>query len=83
MIKATENSMLVRSVRDINRNFYIKVYGVDESGTKLDKLVGVSGILELIGYEFLNKFITRAFACKEDVCVCKLRRGLKVSFYYK
>ncbi len=83
MIKTTENSMLVRSVRDINRNFYIKVYGVDESGTKLDKLVGVSGILELIGYEFLNKFITRAFACKEDVCVCKLRRGLKVSFYYK
>ena len=83
MIKTTENSMLVRSVRDINRNFYIKVYGVDEKGTKLDKLVGVSGILELIGYEFLNKFITRAFACKEDVCVCKLRRGLKVSFYYK
>ena len=83
MIKTTENSMLVRSVRDINRNFYIKVYGVDESGTKLNKLVGVSGILELIGYEFLNKFITRAFACKEDVCVCKLRRGLKVSFYYK
>ncbi len=83
MIKTTENSMLVRSVRDINRNFYIKVYGVDESGTKLDKLVGVSGILELIGYEFLNKFITRAFACKEDVCVCKLRRGLKVSFYCK
>ena len=83
MIKTTENSMLVRSVRDINRNFYIKVYGVDENGKKLDKLVGVSGILELIGYEFLNKFITRAFACKEDVCVCKLRRGLKVSFYYK
>lgn len=83
MIRTTENSTLVRSVRDINRNFYIKVYGVDESGTKLDKLVGVSGILELIGYEFLNKFITRAFACKEDVCVCKLRRGLKVSFYYK
>ncbi len=83
MIKTTENSMLVRSVRDINRNFYIKVYGVDESGTKLDKLVGVSGILELIGYEFRNKFRTRAFACNEDVCVCKWRRGLKVSFYYK
>lgn len=83
MNKSKENTSLVRSSKDINKNFYIKVYGVDERGNKLDKLVGVAGILELIGYEFLNKFITRAFACKEDVCVCKLRRGLKVSFYCK
>lgn len=67
----------------INSNFRIKVAGLDEQGNKINKLVGVSGILALIGEELLNKFLDRATACMEDVCVCKLRRGLKVSFYIK
>lgn len=46
-------------------------------------LVGVSGALKLIGVELLNKFLKRAFSCMDDVCVCKLRRGLKFSFYIK
>ena len=33
--------------------------------------------------EMLNKLLKRAFACMEDVCVCKLRRGIKFSFYAK
>ena len=33
----------------INRNFRIKVYGVDSMGNKINKLVGVAGILSLIG----------------------------------
>jgi hypothetical protein len=45
--------------------------------------MGVAGILALIGEELLNKFLNRAFGCMDDVCVCKLRRGLKVSFYVK
>lgn len=67
----------------INRNFRIKVAGVDENGNKINTLVGVSGALKLIGVELLNKFLKRAFECMEDVCVCKLRRGLKFSFYVK
>lgn len=67
----------------INKNFRIKVYGVDSMGNRINKLVGVAGILALIGVELLNKFLNRAFHCMGDVCVCKLRRGLKVSFYFK
>lgn len=67
----------------INRNFRIKVYGRDESGKRINKLVGVSGILKLIGAELFNKFINRAVDCMMDSCVCKLRRGLKVTLYVK
>lgn len=74
---------LAYSTRDINRNFWIKVAGVDNEGNKINMLVGVSGALKLIGVELFNKFLTRAFSCTEDVCVCKLRRGLKFSFYFK
>lgn len=74
---------LAYSTRDINRNFRIKVAGVDNEGNKINMLVGVSGALKLIGVELLNKFLKRAFSCMDDVCVCKLRRGLKFSFYIK
>lgn len=74
---------LTYSTTVINKNFRLKVKGVDNNGNKLNKLVGVSGLISLIGKELLNKFLDRAFACMDDVCVCKLRRGLKVSFYVK
>ena len=74
---------LTYSTREINRNFRIKVSGVDMNGNKVHKLVGVSGAIALIGIELLNKFLTRAFNSLGDCCVCKLRRGLKVSFYVK
>lgn len=65
----------------INRNFLIKVYGVLENGERVNRLVGVLGLVEYIGQEFANKFLARAFACMDDKCVCKLRRGLQVTFY--
>ena len=35
-----------------------------------------------IGDEALAKrLLDRAFNCMDDVCHCKLRRGIKVSFY--
>lgn len=40
---------LAYSTRDINRNFRIKVAGVDNEGNKINMLVGVSGALKLIG----------------------------------
>ena len=67
----------------INRNFRMKVYGVDENGNRINKLVGVAGLIALIGIELLNKFIDRALKAGLDKCVCKLRRGLQVSFYNK
>lgn len=69
------------SVTEINRNFLIKVYGVDENGKRINKLVGVSGLLNLIGLDLAAKFIKKAFASALDKVICKLRRGLKITFY--
>ena len=71
------------SSKFINANFRIKVFGYDEAGKKINTLMGVSGIIRLIGEELLFKFIQRALDCMQDVCVCKLRRGLQVSLYVK
>lgn len=66
----------------INRNFIIKVYGIDALGNRINKALGVSGLIALIGsIELVNKLLKRAFSCLEDKCVCKLRRGLKITFY--
>lgn len=74
---------LAYSTKEINRNFRIKVSGVDGKGNKVHKLVGVSGAIALIGVEMFNKLLKQAFNSVDDVCVCKLRRGIKFSFYYK
>ena len=72
------------TTREINANYRIKVHGVnEENGKKLNTLVGVSGLLKLIGADLFNKFMERRERCMDDVCVCKLRRGLQVSFYLK
>ena len=69
------------STKEINQNFKIKVHGVNNEGPNMNKLVGVSGLIKLIGIELTNTLLNRAFNCPNDKCVCKLRRGLKVSFY--
>lgn len=74
---------LAYSTYVINRDWRIKVFGFNAEGKKLNTLVGVSGLVKLIGAELANKFVTRAYACAEDACVCKLRRGLKITFYNK
>ena len=67
---------------EINRNFKIKVFGV-VNGKKINTLVGVSGLLRLLdgAVDLMNRLLDRAFASKGDKCVCKLRRGLQISFY--
>ena len=71
------------SSKFINQNFLIKVFGRTEDGRKINTLLGVSGIIAMIGEELFYKFIQRALDCMQDVCVCKLRRGLQVSLYVK
>ena len=68
----------------INRNYLIKVNGLSPSGDKLNVLVGVSGAIALIGEELFYKFVGRAERdINNDVTHCKLRRGIKFSFYRK
>ena len=69
------------STREINRDFKIKVYGYTDEGRKVDMLVGVSRLILLIGVEHANKQIERAYKTGQDKCICKLRRGLKVTYY--
>lgn len=74
---------LTYTTKEINSNFRIKVAGLDPQGEKVNKLVGVSGAIALIGQEMFEKLLERAFGSLGDVCVCKLRRGIKFSFYCK
>ena len=67
--------------KEINQNFKNKVHGVNHEGPNMNKLVGVSGLIRLIGIDLTNTLLNRAFNCPNDKCVCKLRRGLKVVFY--
>lgn len=78
-----KSSILKYTSKFINKNFRLKVYGVDGEGNRINKLVGVAGLIALIGIELLNKFIDRALKAGLDKCVCKLRRGLQVSLYNK
>lgn len=71
------------TTREVNANYRIKVFGVNGNGKKINTLVGVSGLLNLIGAELANSFMARREKCMDDACVCKLRRGLKVTFYVK
>lgn len=69
------------STRQINGNYKIKVSGTYD-GKKVNTLVGVSGLIKMVNdIELTNRLLDRAFNCLEDKCVCKLRRGIKISFY--
>lgn len=67
----------------INKNFRLKVSGRDNDNQKINKLVGVSGLIALIGVELANKFVQRALTSGNDKTKCCLRRGLKVTLYIK
>lgn len=73
---------LLYTTKEINRNFRIKINGIVD-GKKVNKLVGVKGLIELIGVEMANKMLRRAFNGTDDKTVCKLRRGIKISFYIR
>lgn len=71
------------STKSINRNFRIKVSGI-YNGKKINKLVGVLGLMQIIDdIDLVNKMIGKAFKSQDDKLVCKLRRGIKISFYVK
>lgn len=67
----------------INRNYRLKVSGRDNNNRYINKLVGVSGLIALIGVDLANKFIQRAEKSGKDKTKCCLRRGLRITFYIK
>lgn len=74
---------MIHTSKFINRNFRIKVSGIDNEGNRINKLVGVSGLLKLIGETLADKFVTRALKAGLDKAKCCLRRGLRITFYVK
>ena len=68
----------------INSNFRIKVSGM-VNGERVNKLVGVRGLLEIMGgsWQKLVKFVLRAFNSLTDKCACKIYGGATVTFYAK
>lgn len=69
------------TTREINSNYKIKVSGIYE-GHKINTRVGVSGLLDIVNdIQLTNRLLDRAFNDMTDCCVCKLRRGIKISFY--
>ena len=78
--KFDKNNMqaLKYTSREVNRNFRIKV-----SGLGIHELKGFTGFVGLVGSELANNLLDRAFRSRADKVECKLRRGLKITFYYK
>ncbi|AFM54809.1 hypothetical protein B620_gp31 [Croceibacter phage P2559S] len=66
---------------EVNQNFKIKAHTTNKSGKNLNTLLGVSGLIKLVGVEFANKFIERAFNSGQDKHTSKLRSGVRVTFY--
>lgn len=75
---------IVLDTKTINKNFRIKVSGM-VNGERVNKLVGVSGLLAILGgsWQKLVKMVLRAFNCLADKCACKIYGGAKVTFYAK
>ena len=72
---------LAYTTREINRNFKIKVTGMVD-GKKVNTLVGVRGLIAYVGdVELCNRLLNRAFGTMNNKEVCKLRRGIRISFY--
>lgn len=83
-LKTTEKMIatLNYTTREINKNFKIKISGIYE-GQKISTLVGVAGLLRIVNdTDLVNRLLDRAFNSGSDKEICKLRRGIKVSFYW-
>jgi len=82
MKRTTNDQVLQKYTKEfINKEYLIKVYGIDNDGKKINKLVGVDGILKLIGARLFESFVDRAERDMLDKTPCKLRRGLMVTLY--
>lgn len=67
--------------KQIVKDWLIKVYGYLEDGTRLNKLVGVTGLEQLVGIDRANKMLDRAYSSITDACRCKVYGGITVTFY--
>ena len=75
--KHKTSDMIHYTSKEVNRNFKIKVSGLVDN-EKVNTLVGFS---DVNNDELAERLLDRAFNSTEDKCLCKLRRGIMISFY--
>lgn len=67
---------------EVNRNFKIKVNGMNFVGQSLSKYVGYEGLCEIIDNDpLVEKICQDALDSKLDVFTRRLRLGLTIRFY--
>lgn len=73
--------MTTYTTRQINREYKIKVFGMVD-GKKVNTLVGVDGYKKIVADdELAMRLVNRVFDKMADKVICKLRRGIKITFY--
>ena len=70
VINYADESRFAQIVKD----WKIKVYGW-VNGQRINKLIGVRTLLEMLGEELFNRFINRAYNSWADKCACKVYGG--------
>jgi hypothetical protein len=75
-------NLYVMDTTYVNRNFRIKIFGIHE-GRKLNTLVGVSGLVDLVGEEIARRAVEKADMNMDDKFIWRLRRGIKITLYNK
>lgn len=72
-----ENTQKITRSKEFNRNYRCKVYGLG-----MNTLVGFRGFVTLVG-DLEDNIMSRVRSCPFDKCVVRLRRGIKLTFYYR
>ena len=67
--------------KQVVKDWLIKVYGYLEDGSRINKLVGVTGLEQLVGIDRANKMLDRAYRSMADACRCKVYGGIAITFY--
>lgn len=67
--------------KQVVKDWLIKVYGYLEDGSRINKLVGVIGLEQLVGIDRANKMLDRAYRSMADACRCKVYGGIAITFY--
>lgn len=69
--------------RYINMNFRIRLYGKNECGMFVDRLLGVSGLSKAISERDLMKCITKLKKFDGDKLRIKIYNSYTITFYQK
>ena len=71
-------------IKEVNRNFKIKINGRNYVGPRISEIVGFEGLSEILNDEGLaERICSTALETQDDVYIRKLRRGLVIRFYVR